>query len=208
MKRTAVIAFVIIHVVTAALTSCAVPDPYPNIGVSSPDVQAESTEGEAEQAGRTDGGDYRDSQNELIEILDAKTSDSIPSEAEAIELLERRGFADCTVTYPFDLDGKYCEDAEITEGNHEKRPIYIAYYRTEKNRLWTIHIINGEVFACPVSYKLDSDANVEVIVSETETITSYDCEDNKFYVTIPRNSQVKIVRVDRIDAETLESLTY
>lgn len=49
MKRTAVIAFVIIHVVTAALTSCAVPGRYPNVGISLHDVRAESSGSKAEQ---------------------------------------------------------------------------------------------------------------------------------------------------------------
>ena len=46
-----------------------------------------------------------------------------------------------------------------------------------------------------------------VILSETDTITSYDSSTNKFYVNIPKESQTVIKTVSKIDAETIEKLT-
>lgn len=161
-----------------------------------------------EQTNVVDGeGYYWDNSQEVMEIIDVKQSNDIPSESEVIKVLEERGFADCTATYQFDLNGEYYEETELTGNSSEKHPMYLAYYMNERGEWWTIHIINGKVFAYPASYNLDSDLQVEVIVSETSKITSYDCETNKFYVTIPKEQVVKVITVDRIDAATLDELT-
>ena len=62
--------------------------------------------------------------------------------------------------------------------------------------------------AYPAAFNLESGLNVEVLVSESEEITSYDCDTDKYYVTVPDESVVKVLVVDRIDAATLNSLTY
>lgn len=161
-----------------------------------------------EQSSVIDGeGYYWDNSQEMIEVIDVKQSNNIPSESEVKKILEERGFADCTATYQFDLNGEYYEETELTGNSSEKHPMYLAYYMNERGEWWTIHIINGKVFAYPASYNLDSDLQVEVIVSETSKITSYDCETNKFYVTIPKEQVVKVITVDRIDAATLDELT-
>ena len=85
--------------------------------------------------------------------------------------------------------------------------MYLAYYISSGGDVWTIHIINGEVFAYPASFNLDSDLQAEVIVSETNEITSYENETNTFIVTIPKETAAIVLTVDRIDSETLETLT-
>lgn len=68
-------------------------------------------------------------------------------------------------------------------------------------------MINGSVVANPVSFNIQSELSVQVIISEKDTVTSYDSTTNKFFETIPDESVLLVITVDRIDAETLNSLT-
>ena len=47
-----------------------------------------------------------------------------------------------------------------------------------------------------------------VVISESATITSYDSTTNKFYEIIPDSSMLIVKTVSRIDAETLDNLTF
>ena len=47
----------------------------------------------------------------------------------------------------------------------------------------------------------------ELFISESEKITSYDEEDNKFYVTVPYETASIVKIVSRIDTETLDGLS-
>lgn len=160
--------------------------------------QSEPIEGE---------GYYWDNSEIVTAVIEMDQSKDIPSESEVIKILKKRGFTDCTVTYEFDLDGNYIEETEISDSSSEKHPMYLAYYTSSVGDVWTIHIINGKMFAYPASFNLNSDLQAEVIVSETNEITSYDYETNKFIVTIPKETAAIVMTVDRIDAKTLEKLT-
>lgn len=61
--------------------------------------------------------------------------------------------------------------------------------------------------ANPVTYNTESGRDVQLLISETETVTSYDSAKNKFYVIIPGESEAIVKTVGRIDAETLDKLT-
>ena len=47
----------------------------------------------------------------------------------------------------------------------------------------------------------------ELLISESEELTSYVNEVNKFYVTIPKDSAAIVQTVKKINAETLDKLT-
>jgi hypothetical protein len=46
----------------------------------------------------------------------------------------------------------------------------------------------------------------ELIVSESNTVVSYDNVKNKFYETIPNNTEINVKTVDSITADVLDSL--
>ena len=48
---------------------------------------------------------------------------------------------------------------------------------------------------------------MQLVIAESEIITGYDSSNNMFYETIPDESELIAYVVDRIDAETLDSLT-
>ena len=66
--------------------------------------------------------------------------------------------------------------------------------------------INGYIMANPVTYNYETDSNVQTIISEKNTVMSYDATTNTFFETIPNISALNIKVVDKIDSKTLENL--
>ena len=73
--------------------------------------------------------------------------------------------------------------------------------------MWIISLIDGDIVANPVSYNMQSALETQLIVSESEIITSYDSSTNKYYKTVPNESTLIVRIVDKIDADTLDTLT-
>ena len=144
---------------------------------------------------------------EIVRIVDVNTSEDIPTEEEVMTLLSARGFADFPITFDYGMDGVYVGEEEITGDAATKHPMYQTFFISENQELWTIFVINGSVIANPVSYNLESTRTAQLLISESQEITSYDSNANKYYITIPKESAVIVRTVDKIDAETLNQLT-
>lgn len=155
-----------------------------------------------------DADEYFNNNSEVIMVIDANMSDDVLTEAQTVETLTERGFTEFSITSDYTMDGTYYDAADILETSTSKHPVYETYYVTGSGDVWTIIMINGRIMANPVSYNLQSNHGVQVIISETDTVTSYDGTTNQFYETIPHDSELIVKIVKRIDAETLESLTY
>ena len=143
----------------------------------------------------------------LKSTFDVASSQSIHTESEAYDSFVERGFDGSQVMYEYTMDGTYLGENEISRSSSSKHPMYQVYYATTSGDIWMILEINGSFFATPITYNFSNAQNVPVIVSETDTITSYDSSTNKFYVNIPNASQTVIKTVSKIDAETIEKLT-
>lgn len=150
---------------------------------------------------------YRENSETVIEVKDAKESKSVPSEAEVSEIFAERGFGDVKITYDSYIDGEYAGDKEVDKTSDERHPMYQGLYTSKSGDVWTIFVINGEVFANPVSYNLESELGAQLLFSETKELTSYDDDTNKYYVTIPKESAVIVKVIEKIDAEALDKLT-
>ena len=150
---------------------------------------------------------YYENNSEVIEVIDAETSDSVLTETEAKVFLEERGFGVYGITYEYSIDGEYLDTTEVVDGSIVKHPMYQTFYLSSSREVWTIYVIDGAIFAYPASFNLESELNVDLLISETETTTSYDDESNKFFVTIPYETTTIVKTVARIDAQTLDSLT-
>ena len=85
--------------------------------------------------------------------------------------------------------------------------MYQTYYISSNEEVWTIFVINGKIFANPVSYNLQSGLPAPLLISETKELTSYDYQDNLFLELIPDESVAIIKTVETINAETLDKLT-
>ena len=146
--------------------------------------------------------------SEVLEVITASESEVVPTETEVVDLFASRGFGENEIIYDFTIDGAYVGSTNVQNASQTKRPAYFTYYRTENDDLWIVYVINDTVTAYPLSYNAECDLPVDLMISESETITSYVDETNQYYVTIPYESAMIVRIVERIDAETLEQLTF
>ena len=151
---------------------------------------------------------YYGKNSKIIERTNVKDSEQIYSEAEAFELLTDRGFADYEITTEYSMEGEYYESVNVSKDSKEKHPIYGVYYFSESGMIWSIAVINDSITASPVTYNVESENSVPVIVSESDYFTGYDSVTNRFYEVEPKETFVKVITVEKIDSETLEKLTY
>lgn len=154
-----------------------------------------------------DAEEYFKENTTLKSTYDVSASQDISTESEAFDNFVERGFEGYQVTYEYAIDGTYLGAKEISRYSSFKHPMYQVYYPTTTGDIWMILEINGSYFATPITYNFSNEKNVSVMISETDTITSYDSTTNKFYVNIPNESQAVIKTVETINAETLEKLT-
>lgn len=151
--------------------------------------------------------EYYWNNSEVISVIDAKDSEDVPNETEVIDILNERGFNDYPITYMYSIDGEYNNETEVSNNSVDKHPMYQTYYIDENGNFWIIFIINGDIIANPISFNLESDLAAELLISESEELTSYDNLTNKFYVTIPKESTVIVKTINEINAEALDKLT-
>ncbi|MDD5924078.1 MAG: hypothetical protein PUC88_04740 [Clostridia bacterium] len=154
-----------------------------------------------------DANEYYQSNSEVISKIEARDSKSTTTEAETVKQLKERGFTSCVITTNYDMDGNYFDDKEIGNSS-EKHPLYQTYYQTKNNEIWEINLINGTIVANPIYYNIQSDHEAQVIISESDSIMSYDSSTNMFFETIPDESVLIVKNVKELTAEVLENLDY
>lgn len=150
---------------------------------------------------------YWDNSEKVIRVIGVEDSDRTLTESEAVKLLRERGFTDYPVTYSYNLDGEFTDDTAASDSSSDKHPFYETNYLSENDCVWRISVIDGDIFANPISYKLESNAEYEVLFSESNKLTSYNNDDNKFFVTIPKGAVVKVKKLDVVTADTLDKIT-
>jgi hypothetical protein len=154
-----------------------------------------------------DADDYFAKNANVISEISAEDSNEVLTETEVCDMLEGRGFGDYPITTEYSMSGEYFEASEISASSATKHPIYQTYFVTSGGDSWTLYIINDFIMAEPLSYNVQSGNEVQTLISESETLTSYDSTTNKFYETIPNETMLLVKTVSRIDAKTLEELT-
>ena len=154
-----------------------------------------------------DADSFYEDNSTIVSEKNVLDSDTVLTESKAFITLEERGFSEYPITTEYSMDGEYSEATEISTSSSTKHPIYQTYYISPNEELWTIIVIDNVVMANPVSYNAQSNLDVQVIISESDVVMSYDSTTNKFYETIPSESSLIVKTIDRIDAETLDGLT-
>ena len=150
---------------------------------------------------------YYEENSEVESIINVSDSKDIMSEKELAKELRKRGFANASATYEYDMNGNYSEAQDISEKSSEKHPMYSVIYQSASGNIYTISVINGEFLATPFSFELESESEVGVVVSEKDLITSYDSKDNRFFITTPHEDSMRVYSVEKVDAKTLDNLT-
>ena len=189
---------------------------------SDKDKQTENMSGENKDLLAPDNevdseSEYMDKDHDLDEYFkmnstvlsrwDARNSETLKNETDVDYFLEQRGFTQNPITYDYSNEGTYISSQTISIGSKDKHPIYQTYYVNSHDELWVIYIIDDSIVAYPTSFNLQSDQEVQRIISEHEEIISYDSENNEFYKTIPDPSVLSVIVVDQIDSSCLDQLT-
>ena len=143
---------------------------------------------------------------EVYSVQDASGSAGAMSDSVVVAELSARGFDELAVTTHYGPDGEMCDETEVSPDGEAVRPSYTAPYESESGDYWTIYANDGDFMAYPVSYNSGADGT-EVMVCEHEYITSYDGETGRFFRVRPTDGSCSIMKVDRIDAETLDGLS-
>ena len=157
------------------------------------------------EVSKPDADEYFQNNAEIVSTQDAASAGR--TEAEAYKNLADRGFTSMPITADYTMDGTYTGAKEIVDTATEKHPAYSTYYVSATGLVWNIFEINGAVFANPLSYNMELQTGVQVMFSETDTVTSYDSTLNKFYVTKPDETVLDVKTIGRIDAATLDTIT-
>ena len=166
------------------------------------DKPSDSSEGELDEADV-----YYKENATVISVTKAKESADVLSEEDVQKLFSDRGFDKGMIFADYDMDGNLLNDTESENKSEEKHPLYKMLYGSKSEILWNIYVINGVVSAYPVSYNLVSKREAVLLITETDTVTSYDYTTNQFYETIPKDTAMIVRKVSRIDKTTLDSLT-
>ena len=154
-----------------------------------------------------DAESYLEERGQILSETKASDSESVETEAAASESLSSRGFSQDTIVSEFSMDGEYSEAKEVSAAGSSRHPVYETYYTAESGDLWMILSINGAVMANPISYNATAGRTVPVVLSESTFVVSYDNISGRFYETVPDPSELIVVVVDRIDAQTLDRMT-
>ena len=156
-----------------------------------------------------------DAENELRElgeirsVQNAKRSKKVHTEKQAAENLASRGFTQAEISSEYSINGDYYTEKEVSKNSKTKHPAYDTYYVTSQNMVWYITEINGRVFAVPSSYNATGRNERFIIVSESDSMISYDSKTNNFYELVPfDDSEILLITVDRIDSDTLENFAF
>lgn len=151
--------------------------------------------------------DYFDQYSTVMATVNVDSSDGLLSEKQAIRYFAERGFTEARITYDFSMDGVYVGENEVSNDSDEKHPYYFTLYVTGEGSVWGVYIIEHEVIANPVSINAETGAQADVLIAETDHLISYDAETNRFFVTVPNESEIDLKTVDQITVETLDRIT-
>ena len=88
---------------------------------------------------------YFEQNSQIIEKMNVNDSKDVLTEAEVIGLLEERGFKDYPITTEYSMDGKYHDEAVVSNSSDIKHPIYETYYVSSRNDYWIISVIEDDI---------------------------------------------------------------
>lgn len=184
------------------------------ITIETSETSFETSESETESSEEDyyiDFDEYYSSHGTIISVTNVKDSDKVLIEAEVYKLLESRGLTTYPVEYYYDIDGNYLvEPVKVDPTSDVKHPMYSTTYINSSDEIWYIEVINGEIYATPISFhfRVNQDnlnLKAEVCVYET-VLFGYASTTNKYYQVIPNDDVLTLYKITRIDADTLDKL--
>ena len=149
---------------------------------------------------------YYEENADVHSVIDVKDSAFVMSEKEVKDTLKERDLAGQDIVSNYSMTGEYYDDTKVRD-NEDKHPMYITVYRNSSGDIWSIQVVDGTITAFPISFNYESELTVDVMISETEEITGYDSESNKFYKIVPKETAMRMIIKDKINRELLDRLT-
>lgn len=155
----------------------------------------------------TDNDKYYRENSKVVSVVKADEAENVLSETDVYSKLTALGFGQEEVTASYTIDGQYYSPMEISEESTLKHPMYQTYYISSTDELWSIYVIDDVIMVNPVSYNLEKEPEVQVVLTEKDTVMSYDYLTNSFYETVPNETELKVIKIDKISADELDKLT-
>ena len=142
------------------------------------------------------------SSEKVEESKNNKTTEDVKNE------LKDRGFESLQITSKYNIKGDFVSESNQNADTDELHPTYdMVYINSTNGDQWFIYCYGGQFFAFPITYNQNSSRDEYLIISEKDSIMSYDCMSNTYNEIIPQKTDLIIRKVDRIDKNTLDSLT-
>ena len=154
-----------------------------------------------------DAADFYEDFGEIISAY-STSSGSLLSEAGVIDAFAARGFTDVKIVSYFSLDGKYTGAVEVDPECVDSHPTYDGWYISNSGEYWQISYCNGFFMAAPLEYNLElEEGGIPILVSESDSVCSYDSSTNTFFVTKPREDVLRVICVDTLNSTALNTMT-
>ena len=150
--------------------------------------------------------EYYKKNAEIIDVVDVTPKETL-SESEVTKLLNQKGFTDYPLIYNYSLSGDYNNDQEGDPSSEVKHPMYGTYYISKNNEIWYVTVVGKEIYANPLSFNIQTGRKVPTMLSTSNTIISYDDENDKLYTIIPKENAMIVVKVNDINSDVLDNLT-
>lgn len=147
---------------------------------------------------------YEDNSDKIIKTIPYVGDKDTLTEKEAVSLLKKRGFSDFEITYEYDELGEPVEKITITNPTNNRHPMYDTYYYSDDTGYWSITVVQDKVYAFPFGLLLENEVDHEIILSESKEIKSYDSNDKKYFITIPKKSAVEVRVVKEVNNKALD----
>lgn len=157
---------------------------------------------------RIDAKTYYNKYSKIINEVSLDESTNMVSEEEAYNLFQSYGFAECIIVSEYTETGEYSGPNEIIPFSSNKHPVYRSDYVDEQGNIFEIYLIDGLLMTNPVSFNAKTEENIDVVVSSSKTLMSYDSETKTFYETMPKNSIIRVQEASDSYIETLEKLAF
>ena len=153
-----------------------------------------------------DAEQFYNEYSQEVTATDATDPEKMLDEKSAYNLLNERGICGSSITAAYTENGEYYGETEIRADSEDKHPVYQTQYSSENGDEWLIMIIGKSVMACPITFVSLPGDDIPILVSETNTVTGYDNISGKFYDTIPKETVLKIIQVEVVNATSLDSI--
>ena len=150
-----------------------------------------------------------DSYGDIRSKIVATESEQVQGESTLVSDFAGRGLDGQEIYSQYNMAGEYLGESSVSGYSNDLHPIYSTYYTAGNGEVWLITSINGVIMAEPYGYNYATNdgSRVPVIITETDFMYSYDGTTNTFFEFVPKSSVIRLLKVEQINSEVLESLT-